>query len=48
MDKEIALSVRLEDRKEVEDFDRAKSLSGIRSNSEFIRFLINFYLSVRK
>ena len=32
MDKEIALSVRLED-KEVEDFDRAKSLSGIRSNS---------------
>lgn len=47
MDKEIALSVRLED-KEVEDFDRAKSLSGIRSNSEFIRFLINFYLSVRK
>lgn len=47
MDKELALSVKLEN-KEVEDFDEAKTLSGIRSNSEFIRFLISFYLSVRK
>lgn len=42
MTKELVLSVRLED-DEVISFEVGKEKSGIRSNSEFIRFLISQY-----
>lgn len=42
MTKEIVLSVSLED-EEVDNFEKGKALSGIRTNAEFIRFLIKSY-----
>lgn len=45
--KEVTLSVKLEG-PEVDNLEEGKQFSGIRTNAEFIRFLISFYLSVRK
>lgn len=43
MDKELILTVKLTN-DEVDMFEQAKSLSGLRSSSEFVRLVINEYL----
>jgi hypothetical protein len=40
--KELAINVKLEN-KEVDDFEFAKEKTGIRTNAEFVRFLITQY-----
>jgi len=44
MDKEIILTVKLSN-EEVDMFEQAKALSGLRSSTEFIRLAVKEYLS---
>lgn len=42
MTKSTILSIKLEN-DEVKRFEEAKASSGIRTNSEFVRFLVSYY-----
>jgi hypothetical protein len=47
MDKELVLYVRLEG-DEVDSFEQGKALSGLRTNTEYVRFLIKSYVADKK